>query len=228
MTNEVRIKSDRRQGIPEHGQAFAGVMSRTWTTVFGPPTVLAKLWKFSPELGLAPRFKLDIDSAVHARHLPSLDMDKIIGNSFVLNTPFPANAQILSTSAGQQYMATDLRSLLYQMTSDIAQNPLLLTETVQTLISNISENGSEVDLIVVGPTIHTRMVQNALQERSIKSNLVTKAETLPPAQDLRGGSRKVAIVGMSGRFPGGEDTDEFWKSLLRGADFHQKVSRSDS
>ncbi|WP_299535815.1 non-ribosomal peptide synthetase [uncultured Streptomyces sp.] len=42
-----------------------------------------------------------------------------------------------------------------------------------------------------------------------------------------GGREPVAIVGMSGRFPGARDADEFWDLLVSGRDAVSKVSRWD-
>ncbi|MFI7237403.1 amino acid adenylation domain-containing protein [Streptomyces cyaneofuscatus] len=55
------------------------------------------------------------------------------------------------------------------------------------------------------------------------------AVTVPSAvSELSGGGREpVAIVGMSGRFPGARDTDEFWDLLASGRDAVSKVSRWD-
>ncbi|MEU9201095.1 amino acid adenylation domain-containing protein [Streptomyces sp. NPDC048332] len=44
---------------------------------------------------------------------------------------------------------------------------------------------------------------------------------------LGGGREPVAIVGMSGRFPGARDADEFWDLLVSGRDAVSKVSRWD-
>ena len=138
--------------------------------------------------------------------------------------PYPPNAQIISSSTCLPYVANDVRALLHQMMLDIGQNTLRLTETIGALVNNILRAGKEVDLIVVGPTAHTRMLKGALQESSIRVNLITEPRIVPPAEVLRGGSEKVAIVGMSGRFPGSESIYEYWENLQRGTDFHQKVS----
>ena len=214
------------QQVPSHRHVCLGVTSQTWTTVFGPPSILAKLWTFSPELGLAPKLKLAAGAAVHASHLPMLDMDKIIGNSPLLSTRYPTEARIISSSTSLPYVATDLRTLLYGMIPDITQNTLRLTSTVEALVSDISGNGGDVDLMVVGPTAHTRLVQGALQEADIKVNLILRAEVMPPQHDLRGGSDLVAIVGMSGRFPGSDNIYDFWQTLQNGSDLHEKVSDS--
>lgn len=36
-------------------------------------------------------------------------------------------------------------------------------------------------------------------------------------------SEAIAVVGMSGRFPGGQDLEEFWDTLATGKDMHRSV-----
>ena len=211
------------QNLPVHRQAYVGVVSRTWTTIFGPPSVLSRLWLFSPELGLAPKLKLAAGAAVHAAHLPELDMKKILGSSALLDAPILSEAQIISSSTGKSFVAPDLRNLLYQMILDITQNTLQLTKTVQAVVSDLQGKG-DVELIVVGPTAHTNLVQSAFQDANIKVILTRQAKASPLANNIRDGSDQVAIVGMSGRFPGSENVQEFWETLQKGLDLHKKVS----
>lgn len=212
--------------MPEHRHAFVGVSSCTWTTIFGPPSVLAELWSYSPELGLAPKLRLAANGAVHAAHLPMLNMEKIIGQSVLLKTHVSAKARIVSSSTCLPYVANDLGTLLHQMILDITQNTLRLTDTVQFIVSDLKGKG-DVDLIVVGPTAHTNLVQGALQDANIKVNLILHAEALSPVRHLRAGSDFVVIVGMSGRFPESDSIEEYWDKLQNGQDFHKKVSGSD-
>ena len=211
------------QNLPDHNRAFIGVASRTWTTIFGPPSTLDKLWKHSPQLGLAPKLKLNAFSAVHAAHLPMLDMEKIIGESLMLMTPLTSKVRIVSSSTCEPFVASDLGTLLYEMILDIAQNTLRLTDAVQTIVSDLRKIG-DVDLVVLGPTAHTSLVQSALREKYINVNLTSEPEPPVSGHDLRGGSDLVAIVGMSGRFPGSDNVYDFWDTLQKGQDFHQKAS----
>ncbi|MFD4233266.1 amino acid adenylation domain-containing protein [Streptomyces sp. NPDC058542] len=68
---------------------------------------------------------------------------------------------------------------------------------------------------------------SALPEPSaVREPSAVAAPSAVPA--LSGGGREpVAIVGMSGRFPGARDTDEFWDLLASGRDAVSKVSRWD-
>lgn len=54
---------------------------------------------------------------------------------------------------------------------------------------------------------------------------VTRPSAVPGPSG--GGREPVAIVGMSGRFPGARDTDEFWDLLASGRDAVSKVDRWD-
>lgn len=141
----------------------------------------------------------------------------------MLMTPLTSKVRIVSSSTCKPFVASDLGTLLYEMILDIAQNTLRLTDTVQTIVSDLRKIG-DVDLVVLGPTAHTSLVQGALREKYINVNLISEPEAPVSAHDLRGGSDLVAIVGMSGRFPGSDSVREFWDTLQNGQDFHQKAS----
>ena len=211
------------QNLPVHNRAFIGVASRTWTTIFGPPSTLDKLWKHCPQLGLAPKLKLLAFSAVHASHLPMLDMERVLGESSLLTASLTSKIRIVSTTTCTPFVASDLGTLLYEMIVDISQNFLRLTDSVQTIVSDLEKIGT-VDLVVLGPTAHTSLVQGALREKYINVNLISEPEAPVSDHDLRAGSDLVAVVGMSGRFPGGDSVHDFWESLRKGQDLHQKVS----
>ena len=52
------------------------------------------------------------------------------------------------------------------------------------------------------------------------------AQPAASTHDARGGSDLVAIVGMSGRFPGSENIEEFWNLLQSGATTHEEIPAS--
>lgn len=218
--------TDSVQKIPLYMHAYVAVTSRTWTTIFGPPTTLAQLWKECPQLGLAPKLKLIAGGAVHAAHLPPFNVERILGQSNLLNAAPRRNTHCVSSSTCQPYAASDLRSLLQFMLDDIMKNTLRLTEMVQRVVSDL--RGHQIDLFVVGPTAHTSMVQDALQSAQLSVNLVRSAEVFSSVSSKREGSELIAIVGMSGRFPGGENIREFWNVLAQAQDLHEEVGFSTS
>ena len=141
----------------------------------------------------------------------------------MLTTPLTSKVRIVSSSTCAPFVASDLGTLLYEMILDVAQNTLRLTDTVQTIVSDLRRIG-DVDLVVLGPTAHTSLVQGALREKYINVNLISEPEAPVATQDLRGGSDLIAIVGMSGRFPGSDNIYDFWDTLQKGKDFHERAS----
>lgn len=199
-------------------------MSRSWTTIFGPPATLETLWRECPSLGLAPKLKLAANGSVHSAHLPPLNVERILGESDLLKAPLRRNARCVSSSTCKPYDASDVPTLLRLMLDDIAKHRLRLTETVQEFVSGV-HGAKEVDLIVVGPTAHTSLVQDALQSAKISVNLVQDVKPLRGLAGKREGSSLVAVVGMSARLPGAESINEFWKVLTQGKDLHEKVRK---
>lgn len=131
------------------------------------------------------------------------------------------NAHIMSTGSATTIAAQSLRLLLDQIIDDVLSNPLYWTKTVQAVVSSLGR--TDVILTTLGPTTVTKSLRRILETAAIKVT-ETGAANLPPPDNLRGGSGDIAIVGMSGRFPGGESLDEFWKSIEQGRDLHKKVA----
>ena len=169
----------------------------------------------------AVRVKLPITAAFHARHLGSPDAKKIVGSSSLLEADLKKNAHIMSTGSGKPFVAGSLRDLLHQVIDDVLKIPLYWTRTVQTVISTLAT--AEVSLTSFGPTNVVKSLRRGLEAAGIK--VTETGETVPSVSgNTRGGSGHIAIVGMSGRFPGGADLEEFWKEVLeKGQDMHSKV-----
>ncbi|KAE9372741.1 putative polyketide synthase [Stipitochalara longipes BDJ] len=216
----------KTQEIPPYRHAYISVVSQSWTTVCGPPTILEDLFAYSPVLRLAPKLRLPVGAAVHARHLPRPDISRIIGASATFDMSISSKIQIMSTSSSKVYNAQNLRTLLHQMIEDITQNTLYLTNTVKAIVANLPYK-DKVTLTVVGPTSHMSLVVREIESQNIKVDLIDQAEILPADCNVfRGGSGSVAIVGMSGRFPGGENVNELWNVLQSGKDVYQQIPKS--
>lgn len=109
------------------------------------------------------------------------------------------------------------------MLGDIGENTLHLTETVHKSVSDLP-SFEDVELYVVGPTAHTTLVQDAMQKVGKTVEVFRQPDPPTAVRSTRGGSDLVAIVGMSGRFPGGaESLQLFWDMILQGQETHEKV-----
>ncbi|GGV42313.1 non-ribosomal peptide synthetase [Streptomyces spectabilis] len=101
----------------------------------------------------------------------------------------------------------------------------------------VEEEGAAIVGAVSGPSVVTgSSVGSGLSAESEPSvsagpSLVSRPSAVsePPAvsEPSGRGREPVAIVGMSGRFPGARDADEFWDLLASGRDAVSKVSRWD-
>ena len=109
------------------------------------------------------------------------------------------------------------------MLDDILQKVLHLTDMMGQVVLEL-QGSREVDICVAGPTGFTPIVQEALRSAKVSVNIMPSASLMPPTQSKREGSDLVAIVGISGRFPGGDTLQEFWNMLAQGQDVHQEVS----
>ena len=109
------------------------------------------LWEFAPKLKVVPKLELGSGAAVHSSHLPSLDIEWILGQSYRLEAPILPHAKIISTATGLPYITTNLRQLLFHMVEDISQNVMYLDKTIQSILSEF-QTAEDIQLTIVGPT----------------------------------------------------------------------------
>ncbi|KAI6708188.1 polyketide synthase [Diplocarpon mali] len=218
-------KFHAEKGIPTHRHAYLSVVSEGWATASGPPSTLQELFAYSDVLSNAPKLRLPFGAAAHAPHLPPLDMEALLDASGISSEPIASRSQLISTSTARPYPAGTLRQLLRGALDDIIQAQLRLNGTVQGILAEIPKTEKGVRLIPVGPLGHTSMVQRALQ-RAGKTVELVQLPSLDKPTSPRADSEHIAIVGMSGRFPGSENIAEFWQSLLDQKEFHTKIPSS--
>lgn len=124
-----------------------------------------------------------------------------------------------SPGSCKQYSHLTLGALLEEIVEDIAHNVLRVTQTIQECAIRLDEK-SEYRLHVMGPTNHLAAMKQALNTRHIEFQLnqppASGAEAGANSNMTRGGSDLIAIVGMSGRFPGSDSVEAFWEDLLAG------------
>ena len=182
--------------------------------------------QFSKELDDAPKTKTDTNGAVHTGYMPRFDVERVLGDSPVLNTPITSKARMISPASCKLYDHTTLRSLLAEVMTDIAHNILRINDTADVCISGLLGK-RDVALTVAGPTGHLTAVQRMLQSKGLQYKL-REHRSLDPGIMSRGGSDLVAIVGMAGRFPGSETIDGFFEDLIDGKIQLTKVSEANS
>ncbi|UKZ81664.1 Type I Iterative PKS [Trichoderma virens FT-333] len=210
--------------IPPIRQISIGVVSEKWTTIIGAPSSLNRLSDWSTEIELASHAKTDIGALIHCNVLPPLDVGKILAHfSWSDRTIDWTKARIISPTSGIDYKNTTLGSLIGQVINDIANNALLIDDTVDACISRL-ERTVTFSVCIPGPTGYLPTVEQAFKTHKIQYEMNNL--TMDIAKSSRGGSDMIAIIGMGGRFPGSNSPEEFWDDVLAANCHIEKVPKS--
>ena len=167
---------------------------------------------------------LPIAAAFHAHHLGEPNISRIVGNFPLLNRPLKKHTGIRSTISGKPYPADNMTELLHQIIVDILQKPLDWSKVVANTVASL--RAKEVRFAALGPVNAATSLRKALKAVGTKIIESEKEKPSLTARSRRGESGAMAVVGMSGRFPGSETLEDLWRNLEDGQDLVQKVASS--
>ncbi|RYP85130.1 hypothetical protein DL769_001034 [Monosporascus sp. CRB-8-3] len=207
--------------MPRHRQAYVAISTPTWATVFGPPSVLRTLIQTSTTLRNSEITILPAFGAVHANHLPSPELDELVPESPLFNKSIKPGYKLVSGSTYAPFTASSLRDLLPQIMLEIFQNGTNPAQLFD-LGGSYLQKGKEISLFMLGATSYLVLLRRSLHTQGFNVALKTNAPRLQNTE-LRGGSGSVAIIGMSGQFPGAATVDEMWQILMRREELHRKI-----
>ncbi|KAI1075188.1 ketoacyl-synt-domain-containing protein [Whalleya microplaca] len=210
--------------VPVHRRAWVGVLGRTWVTISAPPSTLKKLVAHCAELRALPGLELPVAGAVHAPHLPSLEVDILAKQSDIWDLPIQEEAFIMSTNTCEPYPMKSLGELLQQIVPDVTQARLKVHQTITATVERLKDTGVSVILSIVGPSMQAGTLIKCLRAAKIETKVVQRPDYKLNAP-RRSGSGAMAIVGMSGRFPSANDLDEFWDLLMDGRVTHERIPK---
>jgi naphtho-gamma-pyrone polyketide synthase len=151
-----------------------------------------------------------------------VDIGTIIGGLSRFST-YSVNGCVNSTRHGKRFLASNLQDLLVEVIEDILLQPLRWNKVIAEVIAQItSVQCKKIAILPFGPANTSKTLVKGLLEAGITTDIknTNKSRSLVSSNPRNG---DIAIVGMSGRFPGGENLEEFWKTLLDGLDLHKKV-----
>lgn len=215
-----------QEGIPYTKRIAIGVVSARWATLFGCPSSLSRLKSFSPAINDAPRISTLAKGWVHTPYLPDINFHEILAeSSSILETPIHSDRAIMSsTRTGCPYQHARLRDLLIEIMEDIVTNKIHLDQCVESCVARL-ESTPEIRITAFGPSYVVGTLTASLQARSL-TFVVDTLESLNKRQIDKGElgyTDEIAIVGMSGRFPGNDTVEGFWKDLVDGKCHIKKV-----
>ncbi|KAK8053729.1 polyketide synthase protein, partial [Apiospora saccharicola] len=221
------------QGIPTLHRVAIGVVSRSWLSLVGPPTSLRRLAEFSPqEIGQAPQIPADVGAPAHAPYMLGADAEEAVGHSAMLDRALDwvKVTMVAPSDECEPRRFSTLRELLCDVFEDVLLRRLLVDKTIESSVARLPQNAT-ISVHEIGSTTHMPSVLKALAAVGLPYDVMPAYSPPPPgsapaALTTRGTSDLIAIVGMSGRFPGSDNVDEFWRELLGGACHIKKVPES--
>ena len=140
------------------------------------------------------------------------------------------NISLSSTSAPSWHITANLRQLLDNVIRDILANTLRWDYVLENIASEIREVGnSKCNIVRLGPSTAGQSLVSSLRQNKefqVSSNDQFTNNPEAPEND-RGPSKqpKIAICGLSGRFPDAADNEAFWELLEKGLDLHREVPK---
>ncbi|KAL6232447.1 hypothetical protein BDW75DRAFT_247181 [Aspergillus navahoensis] len=207
-------------GVPSAKRARVGVNGDRWSTVIGPPSILELVLNEGPTLKNLPKNELDIHALQHTLSISDADIDYIVGNSPLLDTPLPPGYSICGLDEDRPEAAyPSWGHLLRASVSQTLSRPLNIVQAVSKLNANLGTS-RHVDVKLMGPSSHATYLVKALQTAGKEVSIHDDLSAKPPSSDRRNG---IAIVGMAGKGPGSDDLEEFWNVILKGLDLHKEV-----
>jgi hypothetical protein len=162
---------------------------------------------------------------VHAVHLGSPNFEYMIGETHLLQKKLKPNYQLISATTNRPLVGPILLDLLQHCLEDIFQhcaNPELVFEAGISLLNR----EQQTSLFTLGDTSYLPLFKRMLQRKRLKVALKTQILTQEIFKS-QVGSDSIAIVGMSGRFPGSDTVEELWASIMERKDFHKKVRSTE-
>ena len=224
----------RPKNIPVSHQAYISAITPNSTTVSGPSHTLRNFYDSATFRAIGySALSIPVFAPYHARHLhQAADIDWIIGvddpsTSQILGR-YKCVSTLLSTKTGKPFIPTDMTSLLGQVVNEIL-NDILRWDTVLAEVNTLVPSQCQVTATVIGsPGLGKSLVSalnaNGRCEASLKSAAEILGKDSYDNHEHKIAQRsKIAIVGMSGRFPGAKDTEELWGILSQGLDVHKEV-----
>ena len=195
------------------------------------PTFLDQLNQ-SGELKALKPVRLQILGPYHAQHLiDGYELSKFyesisadILDSHQLRFP------LSSTSSKKWHTNTSFRSLIPEVVQDILVNTLRWDYVLENVVSEVREaSNSKCNIVHLGNSGAGRSLLSALRQNddleiSSDERFANHETTSSEAQRSSGATHsKIAICGLSGRFPDAADHEAFWKLLEKGLDLHREV-----
>ncbi|KAF7551423.1 hypothetical protein G7Z17_g5015 [Cylindrodendrum hubeiense] len=224
---EAVDKFCRQTTLPLTSRPYVSAYAPSGITVSGPPSSLAQFVSSESFKGL--RFKnIPIYAPYHAPHLYSQsDVSEIIGD--LVGDRIAARSEKRASESGSVAgEGSNFATLLDAAVGHALLQPIKWNDILEQLQATLQKLSPQSLSIVPIGTTADQLIHTALKQTPFRT-LVPSSPAQPkaaPTEDTSSSSvkkPKLAIIGMSGRFPGAKDNEAFWDLLYEGLDVSKPV-----
>ena len=218
----------QEQRTPTLAHAYISAVSTMALTISGPPAT-TKLLLQCDAFKACARVPIPVYAPYHAAHLYSqVDIDRILDRDAIRHLQqFRPLSLVHSAASGKCQTATNTLDLIRTALGEILVEPVRWDSLLSEIVSQVtSASAAECSVSAIGVTSITNSLASALKNGGQASVTVRDHSAWVAAEhNSRGRTQndKIAIVGMSGRFPGAANPEALWDLLEKGLDVHREV-----
>ncbi|KAL9092385.1 MAG: hypothetical protein Q9159_000893 [Coniocarpon cinnabarinum] len=217
-------------GVPVANQAYVSAVSIVAVTITGPPSTTKRLFQQSAAFQNSQRVPVPVYAPYHAAHLYSeADIRAVIDEqSRDLLQQFQPLGLVHSASSGMNFTASNALELVEQLVLEIFCYPVRWDRLLEELVSEITSlSHTQCHVRALGITNVTASLVSALKAGGQQSISVMDHTSWKSDDKYNGRTQndKIAIVGMSGRFPNAATHEALWDLLMKGLDVHKEVPK---
>ncbi|RFU78923.1 conidial pigment polyketide synthase alb1 [Trichoderma arundinaceum] len=231
---EKAIASYRdKANIPPLSSPYVSAKGQNSWTVSGPPAIVQEFLKssqFAETLKFTP---IAVHAPYHAPHIFSVkDVEQLLQDVGPVSEQSSGMSFISSSSSCNALNKSKFRDLLYHVVEGILILPLDLQEAAENIQQVLETAGAmgQCSLFPISTSVCPSLKMSFSSAWSKRVAVVDSImESISAGVDsesfnaAKPGDSKIAIIGMSGRFPEAADVESFWNLLYQGLDVHRRV-----
>ncbi|KAJ6043159.1 type I iterative polyketide synthase [Penicillium canescens] len=221
-TQDALREFSATKSLPHMSQPYISAYAPNCLTVSGPPSILDELRQSSAFARVACK-SIPIHAPYHAPVLfTKVDIEEIVASTITDHwASYHAQLPVISGATGRLIWASNFRALLLSAIEDVLLQPihwLKIQDGFNTILPCISLVNYEV--IPIGTQADSILSRIMQQPTTNPIPALSEKQQRPPTPNNKA---KIAIVGMSGRFPGANNTEALWELLSQGLDLCKEV-----
>ncbi|KAF1920326.1 hypothetical protein BDU57DRAFT_525429 [Ampelomyces quisqualis] len=215
--------------IPTSARAYISAVSVMALTISGPPSTTELLFQEIEPFKHIARVPIPVFAPYHAPHIYSqADIDRILDKDAARHLQqFRPLSLVHSATLGKCQTATNTLDLVQAALGEILLEPVRWDKLLEEVVSQVTATSSaKCSVSAIGVTNVANSLASALKSGG-QTNVSVRDQSLwcATTDESRGRTQndKIAIVGMSGRFPGAASPEKLWELLEKGLDVHCEV-----